>query len=54
MLHNEITELYTIHAVMSLKITEDVERPLRTAIQNDAEYAAIKSVGVHAAWQHYI
>ena len=44
MLHNELTEIYTIHAVMSLKITEDVERPLRSSIQNDNEYHAIKSV----------
>ncbi|KAI9485130.1 Muniscin C-terminal mu homology domain-containing protein [Zychaea mexicana] len=41
MLQNELTEIYTIHAVMSLKITEDVERPLRSAIQNDNEYAAM-------------
>ncbi|KAI7859679.1 Muniscin C-terminal mu homology domain-containing protein [Circinella umbellata] len=44
MLHNELTEIYTIHAVMSLKITEDVERPLRSSIQNDNEYHTIKSM----------
>ncbi|KAI9250935.1 Muniscin C-terminal mu homology domain-containing protein [Phascolomyces articulosus] len=44
MLYNELTEIYTIHSVMSLKITEDVERPLRSSIQNDNEYAAIKSM----------
>lgn len=44
MLQNELTELYTIHSVLSLKIIEDIERPLRSAIQNDKDYESIKSV----------
>ncbi|KAI8146258.1 Muniscin C-terminal mu homology domain-containing protein [Fennellomyces sp. T-0311] len=44
MLHQEMTEIYTIHAVMSLKITEDVERPLRSVLQSDTDYEAVKSM----------
>ncbi|ORY98160.1 Muniscin C-terminal mu homology domain-domain-containing protein [Syncephalastrum racemosum] len=47
MLHKELNEVYTIHAVMSLKITEDVERPLRAAIPNDPDYNTIKNSDAH-------
>ncbi|KAI9322268.1 Muniscin C-terminal mu homology domain-containing protein [Dichotomocladium elegans] len=44
MLHKELTEIYTIHAVMSLKIMEDIEQPLRASIQGNPEYGVIKSM----------
>lgn len=44
MLQNELTEVYTIHAVMSMKIIEDVEASLRSSIQNNNEYNTIKTV----------
>ncbi|CDH56185.1 related to syp1 ycr030c [Lichtheimia corymbifera JMRC:FSU:9682] len=44
MLQNELTEVYTIHAVMSMKIIEDVEASLRSSIQNNNEYNTIKTM----------
>ena len=52
MLHQEMTEIYTIHAVMALKITEDVERPLRSALQSDADYEAVKSVNTFCEFKN--
>ncbi|KAF7721186.1 hypothetical protein EC973_005133 [Apophysomyces ossiformis] len=46
MLYNELTEVSTIHAVMSFKIAEEVERPLRTSIQQDSDYGQIKSMDI--------
>ncbi|OAD70094.1 hypothetical protein PHYBLDRAFT_148656 [Phycomyces blakesleeanus NRRL 1555(-)] len=44
MLSNEVTEVSTIHAVMSFKITEEVERPLRSSMQQDPDYATVRSM----------
>ncbi|KAG0168241.1 hypothetical protein DFQ30_005022 [Apophysomyces sp. BC1015] len=46
MLYNEVTEISTIHSVMSFKIAEDIERPLRSSIQQDLNYGQIKSMDI--------
>ncbi|KAI8376230.1 Muniscin C-terminal mu homology domain-containing protein [Radiomyces spectabilis] len=44
MLRNELSETSTIHADMAVKMTETIERPLRSCIQNNPDYASIKTM----------
>ncbi|KAI9020661.1 Muniscin C-terminal mu homology domain-containing protein [Phycomyces nitens] len=47
MLSNEVTEVSTIHAVMAFKMAEEIERPLRSSMQQDPDYATVRSMDSH-------
>lgn len=45
-LSDEITEVSTIHATLAHKITEDVEKPLRSVLWADSNMSNVKNVSL--------
>ncbi|KAI7864175.1 Muniscin C-terminal mu homology domain-containing protein [Spinellus fusiger] len=49
LLSEEVSQVSTIHAVMAFKLADEIERPLRSFLQQDADYLALKSMDTHFA-----